>query len=460
MKKNLCLCFFHLFLTMIFFVPSAAFAQDVNDMSAEELTAYIISLARILEEKQSETSSVVVNSSASDNCSIVFNNKTYAGTYIGDTKNSIPHGEGRFEGAFNNKKLIYEGTWQDGQFAGRGNLECEEYTLHFDNSEGVFDRIGPFNGKVINGIPNGRGTFSSVNSEGVSWTYTGEWSNGSFHGQGKSIWDDDSATSQVGTYIKGSFAPTLSEAIAILSNNSNFSLSENSKSFLDNHHNLFYKEHSNPIGNWKPSFADDGSILPSTGKMATHKTVSIPSHLIHTFFHIREFKKKPSLYDQKLLHITNAHVIQVVSFEFGISTFEGILFETSDGIIYQGFLQGSSSIVEDMQIEAYVLPFDYSTYEDVSSGETWAIFCAVASNIQETYDTLQTGSTGNDVLKMKYRMQELGYFNADASLSDSYNNTCVERVKQFQAANHLPVTGIADHATLSLLYSNQAIRKP
>jgi len=451
------------FLTIVCLISSAASAQNVDNMSAEELAAYIVSLARMLEEKQNETVTPVAEKSSADNdYSVEFNHKTYIGTYVGDTENNTPHGEGRFEGTFNSKKLFYEGTWKDGQFAGHGNLECEDYTLHFDNSEGAFDRIGPFKGKVVNGVPDGQGTFSSVNSEGVSWTYTGEWANGLFHGHGRSIWDDSSAINQVGTYIKGNFSPTLSEALISLSSNANFSVSEKSKSFINDHPEYFHSETQNSAPHWSPSISIiDGSILPSTYMHRTHThAASIKNVHIQKNFDLKQFKKISSPYDHKLLHVPKAHVIQVQSLELGASTFEQILFETDDDTTYYGFLQGSSSIVEDMQIEAYVLPLDYATYESVSGDEIWAIFCAIASNIQEVYDTLKQGSSGSDVLNMKYRMQDLGYFNADASLSDSYNNTCVERVKQFQSINNLPVTGIADHATLSLLYSDRAKPKP
>lgn len=75
------------------------------------------------------------------------------------------------------------------------------------------------------------------------------------------------------------------------------------------------------------------------------------------------------------------------------------------------------------------------------------------------YETLKRGSKGPEVLAMKERMQELGYFSAGAELSENYNDTCVERVKQFQKRNGLPQTGVADHQTLSLLYSDAALPK-
>ena len=68
---------------------------------------------------------------------------------------------------------------------------------------------------------------------------------------------------------------------------------------------------------------------------------------------------------------------------------------------------------------------------------------------------LKQGAEGADVLKMKLRLYELGYFTTD-NLSEVYNGTTVERVKLFQQVNGLKQTGVADAETLNLLYSDKA----
>lgn len=77
----------------------------------------------------------------------------------------------------------------------------------------------------------------------------------------------------------------------------------------------------------------------------------------------------------------------------------------------------------------------------------------------QQYEPLQKGDKGIEVIQMKERLQSLGYFRAGAELSDTYNDTCVERVQQFQQNNGLPATGVADADTLTLLYSNSAKEK-
>lgn len=72
------------------------------------------------------------------------------------------------------------------------------------------------------------------------------------------------------------------------------------------------------------------------------------------------------------------------------------------------------------------------------------------------YTPLKHGSRGEDVRRMKLRLQELGYFKASADITDKYNETCIDRVKDFQKRNGLPVTGEADQTTLALLFSLDA----
>lgn len=77
----------------------------------------------------------------------------------------------------------------------------------------------------------------------------------------------------------------------------------------------------------------------------------------------------------------------------------------------------------------------------------------------QNYLPLKTGDTGEEVVEMKKRLQELGYFRAEADLSGTYNKTCAERVQMFQEKNGLSPTGIADNETLTLLYSEEAKAK-
>lgn len=75
------------------------------------------------------------------------------------------------------------------------------------------------------------------------------------------------------------------------------------------------------------------------------------------------------------------------------------------------------------------------------------------------YDELRRGDKGKEVLSMKERLYELGYYNTN-KLNNSYSDSTVEAVKRFQEANNLEQTGIASPLTLSVLYSQNAKGKP
>ena len=70
--------------------------------------------------------------------------------------------------------------------------------------------------------------------------------------------------------------------------------------------------------------------------------------------------------------------------------------------------------------------------------------------------TLERGSRGGDVLCLKQRLYELGYFSTD-KFSDEYNGTTAERVRQLQKMNGLKQTGSVSEALWTLIFSDSCI---
>ena len=70
--------------------------------------------------------------------------------------------------------------------------------------------------------------------------------------------------------------------------------------------------------------------------------------------------------------------------------------------------------------------------------------------------TLDRGSRNGDVLKLKQRMFELGYFKSE-KFSNEYNGTTAERVRQLQKNNGLPQTGAVDEALWALIFSDACV---
>ncbi|HML47396.1 MAG TPA: peptidoglycan-binding protein [Clostridia bacterium] len=73
------------------------------------------------------------------------------------------------------------------------------------------------------------------------------------------------------------------------------------------------------------------------------------------------------------------------------------------------------------------------------------------------YRLLYRGNTGGDVLSLKKRLLELGYYRAGSDMTDDYNNTCVERIKMFQRQNSLNEDGIATSEVQAKLFSDAAV---
>lgn len=73
-----------------------------------------------------------------------------------------------------------------------------------------------------------------------------------------------------------------------------------------------------------------------------------------------------------------------------------------------------------------------------------------------TFRPMQIGSKGKDVAKLKERLLSLGYYRDNFSMSDSFNATCVVRVRLFQKLNGLEETGIATPLMQAVLFSAQA----
>lgn len=76
------------------------------------------------------------------------------------------------------------------------------------------------------------------------------------------------------------------------------------------------------------------------------------------------------------------------------------------------------------------------------------------------YRTLSPGDSGSDVLALKQRMYYLGYFTNLKNLTDKYNATMADRIKQLQEKNGLEATGIASPELQALIYSDDCVYLP
>ena len=80
---------------------------------------------------------------------------------------------------------------------------CGDKTITLDHPDG--SRTGVYDGEMEKDIPNGYGSFTARNPEGNSWTYTGEFVDGHFNGQGETKWD--TGFYERGTYVDDILIP-------------------------------------------------------------------------------------------------------------------------------------------------------------------------------------------------------------------------------------------------------------
>lgn len=61
-------------------------------------------------------------------------------------------------------------------------------TLQFGSREEPYE--GVYTGEMLDGLPQGQGSFTTQNAEGYVWTYTGAWNAGHKEGEGTTVWEE------------------------------------------------------------------------------------------------------------------------------------------------------------------------------------------------------------------------------------------------------------------------------
>ena len=75
------------------------------------------------------------------------------------------------------------------------------------------------------------------------------------------------------------------------------------------------------------------------------------------------------------------------------------------------------------------------------------------------YSTLEQGDHGKEVLSLKERLQELGYFRAGATeMTDSFTETMLRRIMIFQRLNGLEQTGVATPELQAFIFWGNAAK--
>ena len=229
-------------------------------------------------------------------------------------------------------------------------------TLDFwdDTKTGVLtaqQRTGIYSGQVVNGIPEGMGTFKSKNPEGNEWYYEGEFKNGTFNGKGKSVWPQNDTRekeyTEIGTYENGLFVPNKGELIAYLGGvglYGDYAVSDASISFIDAHENFFPTQ----------TEADLQALEPFIDRSVEYK------HLT----------KSITPYLSNIISIPNVSVSQIFETPLAGHTITSMLALNQDGNCFVIHFDRALDIYEGDTISLYGLPIATSSFDNVSGGTT------------------------------------------------------------------------------------------
>lgn len=224
-------------------------------------------------------------------------------------------------------------------------ITLQDYTDDGDTTS--FDVSGTYTGEIVNGIPNGTGSFTAENDSGISYTYMGEFENGTFNGRGSLQWDDDSSFVESGTYTDGLFTPTTVDfyvtAQSIYQNSTH--MSEKCETFLSEHASLF--------------------------PCATEEDQSTAYTFVDDSITYAKLNKNMEPFGDRLAEFHQLTVSQI----FETSNFYGhdltwILAYDNDMNYYAIYYDGTVDVYDDDTINVLALPLGQSSFDNVSGGTT------------------------------------------------------------------------------------------
>ena len=137
-----------------------------------------------------------------------------------------------------------------------------------------------------------------------------------------------------------------------------------------------------------------------------------------------------------------------------------------------GYFNGESDATYDAETRSALESFqqanglevtgaaDGATLERLNSSDalTRQDYLTRFANAYAQMETLKKGDVSNDVLVMQRRLKEYGYFSGNPG--GAFDDATRQAVEGFQMVNGLPVTGVADGATLMRLMADSPISWP
>ena len=278
-----------------------------------------------------------------------FSGKSYSGTYSGTVEDNMPADNGTFVADMPKGCFEYTGSWEKGQIIGDGTIKNSEFEIVLNNGA---SRIGNYEGTLIAGKPDGFGTFTTKNDEGVTWNYTGEWKDGLFNGKG--IFKLENGYLEEGTFTNGDFTPTPAE-------------------FL-----LYTAESCYGVS----VDADTKSLVKKLEPFIIEGDISEYQEEIEREFDFDDFLKHPEEYSAKVFQLPG-YIIQTGPDDYfpGIESAYAIFRQPEkNNAVYLTYNYGHiSNDIKNYNVSMTIVPLGEYAFQNGSGNDVTCILCAVIS---------------------------------------------------------------------------------
>lgn len=276
---------------------------------------------------------------------VKFQEEEYAGVYSGAMQDGLASGEGSFQYKEDMEYLKYKGNFEEGKIKGKGTLDISFLRVDFEE----VSRTGPFKGDTVDFLPEGKGSFSAVNDKGNKYTYTGDWKNGKWDGQGKCVYMGTDSSIEYGTFKNNEYTPTYAEFLQTKGSSSSipFTVSDKNIKYIEQNEKLFPSNKYNNIAN------------------------EVVSDI--TF---KKLKKNVEKFSGRLISTGSCTINYIDELHYKKINFTRIILSDSSNNIYYVFYNGSSKYYEGDHITVYGLPLEYSNYTHVDGGKTACVVMA------------------------------------------------------------------------------------
>ena len=262
------------------------------------------------------------------------------GSYSGEVIGFVPNGSGRFRSV--DDSLIYDGMWKDGAVSEKGTLCDANYVVHFPGT----DRAGAFEGDVVDGVPEGTGSFTATNDDGERYTYTGDWQNGTFEGLGTCTYENPNYQVEDGHFSDGMYTPDIYELARFFGSGDadlSYQISKPAESFLKSHGDLFPSE----------------------------QVESLEAYLNRELDH-RMIAKSPEKYGDEIVCFDNMQVVQIwENHVYQYESFTTMLLvdkATYRDYVYAFYPSELPDAYENDTVTLYGIPLNSSSYRTAAGG--------------------------------------------------------------------------------------------